>query len=367
MVKKVYLKVSQSRGIRRRIMLNKIKAEYQQVEEEFQREMAKLSDWRRRFNQLEEDIIQLNKNFEHQYEKKNIQTDLPISIQELLENRREGIRLSVKTTGRLLRKLTPLLQFEFNESRFMMLEQVKVRTNGQIEDGECEAEEVIEKNQEDPLSESGAPKLEEADELKKSVEESKLIDEERRLEIYEEATLKDGDNDDQHLILLQKQLSDNHQALIELKEMNHKVEKRFFTFMEKSLAPIMDGLYSGKKHAKNVEKEINEEHEETREKVNHWLEIYSDLIHLIETVFDSCSINLLTPTIAEPFNENLHEPIAVIEDPSFRNEQIKEVVRLGLVYHPQSFLIRPAQVIVVKNVEQKMSDDVTTEMNEVNH
>lgn len=345
-------------------MLNKIEAEYQQVEEDFQMEMAKLSEWRRQLEQLEEDVIQLNKDFEQRYELKNIQTDLPASIQELLENRREGIRLSVKTTGRLLRKLTPLLQLDFNEARFMTLEQLKVRTNGQIEDGECEAE-VIEKDQEDPLSESDAPKLEEADELKKSLEESKLIDKERRLEISEEATLKDVDND-QHLILLQKQLSDNHEVLIDLQEMNYKVEKRFFTFMEKSLAPILDGLYSGKKHAQNVEKEISEEHEETRENVSQWLEIYSDLIKLLKTVFDKCSIHLLTPSIAEPFDENLHEPIAVIEDASFRNEQIKEVVRLGLVYHPESFLIRPAQVIVVKNVEQKKSEDVTTEMNEVN-
>ena len=60
------------------------------------------------------------------------------------------------------------------------------------------------------------------------------------------------------------------------------------------------------------------------------------------------------------FDENKQEPIGVVEDEQFQDEQIKEVVRYGLIYEKEidnqsSFLFRPAQVIVVKN---KMQQDL---------
>ena len=73
--------------------------------------------------------------------------------------------------------------------------------------------------------------------------------------------------------------------------------------------------------------------------------------------FDVFSVQLYIPEAGTLFNEETQEPIGVIEDAELEDEQIKEVVRFGLVYgkeiyEQEDFLIRPAQVIVVKNKQQ---------------
>ena len=63
--------------------------------------------WKNDFQQLETEIKDLMESFEKDYQESELTDDFSEDIREKLENRREGIRLSVKSVSRLLKKLDP--------------------------------------------------------------------------------------------------------------------------------------------------------------------------------------------------------------------------------------------------------------------
>jgi hypothetical protein len=58
--------------------------------------------------------------------------------------------------------------------------------------------------------------------------------------------------------VFEETLAINENAIEELDENIESAEKRFCSFIEKSLAPVMDGLYSGKKHGESLRDEFKE-------------------------------------------------------------------------------------------------------------
>ena len=162
------------------------------------------------------------------------------------------------------------------------------------------------------------------------------------------------------LTIIEEALERNEEILKELEEHLASAEKRFFKFMEKAVSPVLDGLYSGKKFASDLIEELTKSGNEQLQQTKQWLTIYDKLMNQIEQFFEKFSIKLYIPSVGSLFDENTQEPIGVVEDEQFQDEQIKEVVRYGLIYekeidHQPSFLFRPAQVIVVKN---KMQQDL---------
>ncbi|WP_377887516.1 nucleotide exchange factor GrpE [Alkalihalobacillus sp. R86527] len=325
-------------------MLKKVDSERLRVDEEYQEEFLKYSEWRKRIAQLEHKVILLNDEFEFQYGKRSIPENLPVYLQEIMENRREGLRLSVKTTSKLMRKLKPLQQIDFDEASYVTQQQSNMEVMDKT-DGQGEEATMKENDSTHPEDTLPNKDLKQDSDLNEVNTDDELIPQKP---IVEEL-VNSGETKDYTEVIQQN--SNNQEVLNELKDINHKTEKKFFNFMEKGVAPILDGLYNGQKHAGDLERDISEESEECKEEVRNWLEIYHLLSQRIKDIFQTFSFTLLTPEVGEPFDENQHDPIAVVEDLSFLNEQIKEVVRVGLLYTPQSFIVRPAQVIVVKNVE----------------
>ena len=79
-------------------------------------------------------------------------------------------------------------------------------------------------------------------------------------------------------------------------------------------------------------------------------------------LFNEFHVDLYIPQPQDTFDEYKHEPIGVVEDEELEDEQIKEVVRYGLIYQKELFnqsyfLIRPAQVIVVKNKSKDLVEE----------
>ncbi|MFE4354218.1 nucleotide exchange factor GrpE [Peribacillus butanolivorans] len=346
--------------------------EFNQIEQEYTDKIIHLSEWKNQFILLEQGIIELTKFFEEKYEKSEIDASLHGDIKAKLENRREGIRLSVKSSSRLLRKLNPEKPLEDSSKSFTLLfnfiEQhvLSGTENGQQLDSveefpkvkggqELPAEETIEACNEIDKELGRNP----AELAKEAIQDTEVSENEK---LVSQIAVKEGKASENILQRLNKELfletiQKNKSVVQEMDEQIEAAEKRFLSFIEKALAPILDGLYSGNNHANALSAELKNQGYEQIEQVEQWLSIYSSLMYKIEKLFSHFSVNLYIPVLGDFFNEFKHEPIGVVEDAQFEDEQVKEVVRYGLFYkdrmfNQDSYLIRPAQVIVVKNKNQ---------------
>ncbi|MFE7060729.1 nucleotide exchange factor GrpE [Sutcliffiella sp. NPDC057660] len=274
----------------------------------------KVQDWNVTLQSLSENVEALSSSFQVKYEAISIDASLPTGLIEALENRLEGIRLSVKTASRLQRKLNfQAVELGKYEEYVVMDESDQV-----IEEGEVAPEQV------------------------------------------EQATL------------LSKEVLERNEEIVEslMKDLE-ALEKKFSTFIEKSIGPVMDGLYNGKKYGVDLEAEMASVYSDHADYVSEWLSIYETLLQELENLLDDYSVGLLAPEQGDMFNEVDQEPIAVVEDQAMQTEQIKELVRYGFYYkgtlfNQARFIIRPAQVTVVKNRTALEELAVTVEQPEEN-
>lgn len=283
------------------------------IEVAYKEYLGRMHQWNTSLQSLSKKVEALSVNFQERYEGVSIDSALPAGLVEALENRLEGVRLSVKTASRLQRKLN-----------FQAVEMEKYV-------GFTLMEEAV------PSAEEGEASSEQAE---KQAESDVVL--ERNQEILE---------------MLIKDLE--------------ALEKKFSTFIEKSIGPVMDGLYNGKKYGVDLEAEMTSAYPEHAEYVTGWLRIYETLLQELNGLIDEYSVGLLAPEEGEMFNEVDQEPIAVVEDPSMQTEQIKELVRYGFYYkgtlfNQERFIIRPAQVTVVKNSTAIEELAVTVEQHEGN-
>jgi len=336
--------------------------EFEDIIKSYETKQTRLSNWQQQFKDLEEAVSQLSAFFEDRYEHSEVNGDLPEEIKSKLENRREGIRLSVKSASRLLRKLNPektlpscineyitedkLVNEIYNKNKNVLVDSQLAQTlrslisnlaDIDVQDVNLQPEIVpndSEKEKTQPVSEKS-----------------------------EETEVQSNENEEENTevsLILGNTIQKNRTALEELSENLDIVEKRFLTFIEKTLAPVMDGLTSGRKHGESLIDDLGEINDVHLEYVKNWLSVYEELLDVITQVLHQFHIALSVPNVGDVFYEQLHEPIAVVEDLNFGNEEVKEVVRYGLIYEgiiydQESFLIRPAQVIVVKNASEKQT------------
>ncbi|WP_078409459.1 nucleotide exchange factor GrpE [Priestia abyssalis] len=339
--------------------LKKFIEEFGDLQILYKRKRARLDNWKHQFQQLELEIKRLIMSFEQHYEQWIVSEQFGDEVKEKLENRREGIRLSVKSVSRLLRKLKPEKPLEGSASVFIGEEELAVKlsifTWKVLKEGINLQDSQLNKGKDGVFKETASDmKAEQAAENNHENVQGEELD---RCELTVEQENEQAGNK-----IMEETLLSNRNIIEELDESIEAAEKRFVTFMEKSVAPIMDGLYSGKCYATELIAELRDARYERMEKVEEWLVIYSLLLSEIQTLFNQFSITLFAPAAGDSFDEHRHEPIGVVDDLHFQSEQIKEVVRYGLFYkkpifNQDSFLIRPAQVIVVKNKIQNTIEE----------
>jgi molecular chaperone GrpE (heat shock protein) len=335
---------------------------YESAKSLYIQKRSRLDQWIGDFQKLENDINELNLIFEQVYVDSAIGEEYAEDIKEKLENRRDGVRLSTKSVGKLLRKLN--LEKPIEENRVEVLlhdEQEKLLSHLLI--NESPEGRVELSNVEGNVEEDGNPEAE------KKLSEHFL--DENEVEVNKEETAIESQADSysvDRLAVLQEITNQYEEAEQQLSQLIEGAESRFLKFIEKSVAPIMDGLVSGHYYGKELLEEIKASGYSPIQSVEDWLNVYSKLLKPIDKLFDENGIKRYFPKIGDRFDEHSHEPIGVVEDPNFEDEQIKEVTRIGLIYkknidsQPQ-FLIRPAQVIVVKNNRQMNQQEETAREN----
>ncbi|WP_428909860.1 nucleotide exchange factor GrpE [Niallia sp. Krafla_26] len=339
----------------------------------YSKKRQEMDDWKNDFKRLEIETKNLMESFEKGYQGLEGTDHFSEDLKTKLENRREGIRLSAKSVSRLLKKMAPEKPLMDVEQDIMTSDEVvKMIQNNHEQSSETsdnelkkvEIETVLEGDSPSPsvpeqnielVTEEMVPhnELEPTLEVPEA-EQEKSITPPLEKEIHEDGTtLPEGKTD---TAIIEEALETNEEILKELEECVTSAETRFFKFMEKGVSPILDGLYSGKKYGNDLIKELGPDHEQL-EQTKEWLTIYDELMDQIRQFFATFSINLFIPEAGSLFDEHTQEPIGVVEDEGFQDEQVKEVVRFGLIYEKEidqqpSFLLRPAQVIVVKNKKQ---------------
>ena len=365
---------------------------FKKMQLDYQKKRNRMDAWKSDFQRLEIEIKDLMESFENLYQGSQLTEDFSMEIKEKLENRREGIRLSVKSASRLLRKLDPEKPLSDVEHEFITSEefahqiQAKRAHDLTIEEeeqndlpSEEDAKEGVEnefpseedfKDERDNGDHSAQDQSQETaqdeDEMvlhsdEKPIGQEEIVEDQEQPKVKDEEkteteTVSKGERND--LAHLHEVLLIDEEILKELEEYLETAENRFLKFMEKGVAPVLDGLYSGKNFAKDLIDELEKNEKEELDKTKQWLTIYDVLMNKIEQFFEQFSIKLYIPKSGSLFDENNQEPIGVVDDEQFHDEQIKEVVRFGLIYEKEiynqpSFLFRPAQVIVVKNKNQK--------------
>ncbi|MEW4209479.1 hypothetical protein Q0O85_13105 [Priestia megaterium] len=342
------------------------------LQQQYEGRHKELEKWKAEFDRLSQETEQFMFSFHEKYEKTTIDEEFTDELKEKLENRLEGIRLSDKSVSRLIRRLNPEKEIETATSEFILAEKIgeQINQNRQVD---SETEEVVPdsasdlQNQDDvettaEENHSGSLEVDENNTQEHDIQ-NRLIEDvsiEKEAEVTEET--ESGTYSESEAALLKEAIRSNQNVLQEVNERIETAEKRFVTFMEKGVAPIIDGLYSGSNYANDLLVELEQQNHEQFSKVKEWLTIYPRLMKDVEALFNEFHVRLYIPQPQDTFDEYKHEPIGVVEDEELEDEQIKEVVRYGLIYQKElfnqsHFLIRPAQVIVVKNKSKDLVEE----------
>ncbi|MCU7745586.1 nucleotide exchange factor GrpE [Priestia megaterium] len=342
------------------------------LQQQYEGRQKELEKWKAEFDRLSQETEQFMFSFHEKYEKTNIDEEFTDELKEKLENRLEGIRLSDKSVSRLIRRLNPEKEIETVTSEFILAEKIgeQINKNRQVD---SETEEVVPdsafdlQNQDDvettaEENHSEALEVDENNTQEHDIQNQPIEDVsiEKEAEVTEET--ESGTYSESEAALLKEAIRSNQNVLEEVNERIEVAEKRFVTFMEKGVAPIIDGLYSGSNYANDLLVELEQQNHEQFSKVKEWLTIYPRLMKDVEALFNEFHVELYIPQPQDTFDEYKHEPIGVVEDEELEDEQIKEVVRYGLIYQKElfnqsHFLIRPAQVIVVKNKSKDLVEE----------
>ncbi|WP_154991625.1 hypothetical protein [Priestia megaterium] len=342
------------------------------LQQQYEGRQKELEKWKAEFDRLSQETEQFMFSFHEKYEKTTIDEEFTDELKEKLENRLEGIRLSDKSVSRLIRRLNPEKEIETATSEFILAEKIgeQINKNRQVV---SETEEVVSDSASDLQNQDDVEtKAEENHSESLEVNENNTQEHENRNQPMEDVSIEkeagvteeteSGTYSESEAALLKEAIRSNQNVLQEVNERIEAAEKRFVTFMEKGVAPIIDGLYSGSNYANDLLVELEQKNHEQFSKVKEWLTIYPRLMKDVEALFNEFYVDLYIPQPQDTFDEYKHEPIGVVEDEELEDEQIKEVVRYGLIYQKElfnqsHFLIRPAQVIVVKNKSKDLVEE----------
>lgn len=342
------------------------------LQQQYEGRQKELEKWKAEFDRLSQETEQFMFSFHEKYEKTTIDEEFTDKLKEKLENRLEGIRLSDKSVSRLIRRLNPEKEIETATSAFILAEKIgeQINKNRQVV---SETEEVVSdsasdlQNQDDvemtaEENHSEALEVDENNAQEHDIQNQPIEDVSIEKEAGVTEETESGTYSESEAALLKEAIRSNQNVLQEVNERIEAAEKRFVTFMEKGVAPIIDGLYSGSNYANDLLVELEQQNHEQFSKVKEWLTIYPRLMKDVEGLFNEFHVELYIPQPQDTFDEYKHEPIGVVEDEELEDEQIKEVVRYGLIYQKElfnqsHFLIRPAQVIVVKNKSKDLVEE----------
>lgn len=145
---------------------------------------------------------------------------------------------------------------------------------------------------------------------------------------------------------------ERYQIISQVRNQAEANKKRFLSFLEKQLLPILDGLDEGLAYSEAVVQAAKLEFPASASSLNAWLETYNAMRGELLKVLTPIGVLPMDKNIGETVDYERHEPFDVEPDATLPNESIKALVRKGYEYREVGSpprVLRAAQVIVVKN------------------
>ncbi len=144
-----------------------------------------------------------------------------------------------------------------------------------------------------------------------------------------------------------------YKSVREWRDLSEKLQRQWLNFIEKKLLPVLDGINDGKLHAEHLVNDLKHSYQtqDYQEKLSAWLQTYVEVENILVDSLESLDVNQMSIERGQSVDYDRHEPLTTEPDLNLPYESIKEVTRKGYEYklHAQAFILRSAQVIVVKN------------------
>jgi molecular chaperone GrpE (heat shock protein) len=148
--------------------------------------------------------------------------------------------------------------------------------------------------------------------------------------------------------LVEQMLTDaadqRHAAIVATRRAWELARKRHNDFVEKQVLPVIDALDDGEKYTRELIDEAPDAYADTL------LKTYEAARKPLLIALSDVAVTPMKVELHAPVDFDRHEPFDVEPDPDYPNETVKEVFRKGYeLVAEENLVIRPAQVIVVKN------------------
>ncbi|MCI2254785.1 nucleotide exchange factor GrpE [Domibacillus sp. PGB-M46] len=329
---------------------------FEQTQNSFKQKEQEIASWKNQVNLLEQKMDGIVNAFQAMYDGLDLPADLDEETENQLQNRKDGIRLSVKSASRLERKWKDIQWPEDFAENFVTPEELvnEIKANKEQHSDKpknSEQAETSTEQKQDEINTEPAAEVEK-EETSEQKNQAGLAETERKSDIE----------------LVQEKAEINEKVLDGLTDFTNSLQKQFYSFFEKAVVPVIDGLYSGKKFSAEWISQLQEQNNEENERVIEWLDVYDRFIQEMTEFLETFNFHLYEPEEGALFDEETMEPIGVVENHEMEDEQVAEIVRFGLLSKQRDkeepLLIRPAQVIVVKNREEQQEDTGEEQPNE---
>lgn len=154
---------------------------------------------------------------------------------------------------------------------------------------------------------------------------------------------------------LGKQGMERYQTVVENRGHAEKNRKGFLSFVERQLLPILDGIDDGERHSASMVEQLKVANRDASGSLDNWFQTYAKLRNELTLMLDQVKVSVMKVEPGVPIDYERHEPFEIEPDEKLLNEQVKSVVRNGYEYEATDEgvrrILRPAQVVVVKNAE----------------
>ncbi len=145
----------------------------------------------------------------------------------------------------------------------------------------------------------------------------------------------------------------NYGLVAERRQEADDTRNSFIAFVKQHVLTIIDGIEDGKSHFDGQKRSLESQSPDARPTLGQWFGAYDRLSELMDELLQGLDIARISPERGEAVDYDSCEPFDVTQDSDLKNESVYEVVRPGYRYNGNLFetapLVRPAQVIVVKN------------------
>ncbi len=155
---------------------------------------------------------------------------------------------------------------------------------------------------------------------------------------------------------LSEMSSKRYKALIRKRRIVDTSRQSSLQFLRTQVLPVLDGIEDGEKHSQALIARLKTTDLNSEERLETWYRAYATLHAELLGVLGQIEVRPLEVRCGTQVDYTRQEPFRIEADPDLKTEDVKAVTRTGYEFtldeSGEAFVLRPAQVIVVKNAKE---------------